>query len=146
MTESAISSHTPKICNILTQWDLVPVGTALIYITGEVNCCLWYLEIILMECHPCPSFSTDKANANNNKLEQLGIIDLNPVNILTTTSETHSHSPKLSRYKPNGTWYPLGRLLSMYLLRSSIFCNVYESILVDCPSCPSFPTAKSNTN
>ena len=36
----------------------------------------------------CPSTCDDKANVNNNELEELGMTNLNPINLLMTTSET----------------------------------------------------------
>ena len=47
-----------------------------------------------------PSYTYSPAaenNANKHQQEELGMIDLNPVNILMTKSETSNHSQKIGK-------------------------------------------------
>ena len=47
-----------------------------------------------MECSSCPSYFTAKTNKKKNQQEEIGIIDLNPINICMKTGEILIHQPK----------------------------------------------------
>ena len=72
-----------------------------------------------MEFPSCTSFSSDKVNVDNNELEELGMIDLNIINILMTKGEiTKIDTLSTTFQKPGGeanmyAWFGYG-LLKMY--------------------------------
>ena len=68
-------------------------------------------ESIIVGVPVCPSSSTDKYNTNKNQQEELGIIDLNPVNILMMTSKISSHPPKIGKGLTQRTLVPPGPTL-----------------------------------
>ena len=71
-------------CKGLTQWAIVPLGPTLIYTTkkriSNLTNKTWLVILI--------SLLRLLQWTMNNEIEVLGMIDLNPINILMTTSET----------------------------------------------------------
>ena len=78
MVTSEISSNPPRNGNRSTQWALVPL-------VMTVFCDVYIL--IILDCPLCKSSSTDRANTNNNEIEDLGTINLKPINVLMATGE-----------------------------------------------------------
>ena len=75
-----------KNCKGLTQWAFMPPGTKLIYTTAN-------LPNLAIKTRMNSYSITAWINKINNQLEELGMIDLNPINQLMTTSEITQLAP-----------------------------------------------------
>ena len=91
-----IQSPTKTLQGIKPMVIIPPLGL-LLYTRPNILTIFWDVDIsILVESPSCPSYSTDKANMNSNKFEELVIIDLNLINILIMTGEKTEHLPRSS--------------------------------------------------
>ena len=53
---------------------------------------------MIVDISSCPHYSsTNKANSNNNEIEELGILSLESINLYLTTSEISSNPPKIGQ-------------------------------------------------
>ena len=83
---------------------------------------------------------------NNNELEELGMIDLNQINILVTISEISSNPPKIVKGLTQRALLTKGRTLIYKTkeMKSLLWCLYINT--VDNTSCTSSSTDKSNVN
>ena len=68
-----------KKCNGLAQWTFVPLGTTLIYTTANI-------PTLATKTFLTSSYLTYLINTINNQLDELGMVDLKPLNQLMMTS------------------------------------------------------------
>ena len=67
---------------------------------------------MIVDILSCPPFSsTYKANTNNNKLEKLGMISLDPINVYLTTGEIYSNPRKIGQILTQWDLVPPGTTL-----------------------------------
>ena len=106
-----------------------------------------YLSI-LVGLSSCPTSSlTDKANANNHEIEELGMVYLDKINIYLTTSEISSNPSKIGQGLIQWDLVPLCILLYTTPRKGTVLCDVYVSMIFNLSSCPtSYSTDKANSN
>ena len=96
MTTCSISINPPRMARDLPNGPWQPLGQILSTTPNIWTVfCDVYISIIVERPSCPPSSSTDKANANNNKIDEPGIIDLKPINILMTAHEISSNIPEI---------------------------------------------------